>query len=98
MGDITTTIPAGTDSVEQARLVREADRDLGLDTTALQPLAERVRAAFDSAALFTAADTGRGPEAARVVPYTRAHMTPLLPSHRPRRVRQRRPRWRHHTP
>ncbi|MFD6357837.1 cold shock domain-containing protein [Nocardia tengchongensis] len=47
--------------------------------------------------VFTAADTGRGPEATRVVPYTRAHTTPPIPSHRPHRARQRRPRCRHHT-
>ncbi|MFE3230111.1 cold shock domain-containing protein [Nocardia sp. NPDC059228] len=46
--------------------------------------------------VFTAADTGRGPEATRVVPYTRAHTTPPIPSHRPHRARQRRPRCRHH--
>ncbi|WP_083896241.1 cold shock domain-containing protein [Nocardia jiangxiensis] len=29
--------------------------------------------------VFTAADTGRGPQATRVVPYTRAHTTPRIP-------------------
>ncbi|AYF77725.1 hypothetical protein D7D52_32325 [Nocardia yunnanensis] len=53
MVDITTVFPAGTegDHAEQARLVREADRDLGVDTAALHPLAERIRAAFDNAAV-----------------------------------------------
>ncbi|MGV9662923.1 hypothetical protein [Nocardia niigatensis] len=51
MVDITTVFPAGTDGdhAEQARLVREADHDLGVDTTALHPLAEQIRAAFDTA-------------------------------------------------
>lgn len=42
--------------------------------------------------VFTAADTPRGPEATRVVPYTRAHTTAPIPSHRPHRAR----RCRHH--
>ncbi|MFE3103315.1 cold shock domain-containing protein [Nocardia tengchongensis] len=48
--------------------------------------------------VFTAADTGRGPEATRVVPYTRAHTTAPIPSYRPHRARQHRSRCRHHTP
>ncbi|WP_435874635.1 cold-shock protein [Nocardia vinacea] len=48
--------------------------------------------------VFTVADTPRGPEATRVVPYTRAHTTPRIP---PRTsapgARPHRPR-RHHAP
>ncbi|MGK8523846.1 hypothetical protein ACRS6B_20915 [Nocardia asteroides] len=36
---------------EQDVLAYHADHDFGLDTTALTPLAERVRAAFDSAGI-----------------------------------------------
>ncbi|MFE3800346.1 hypothetical protein KHQ06_16120 [Nocardia tengchongensis] len=52
MGEFTSIFEAGTDGdrAEQAVLVRDRDRELGLDTTALHPLAERVRAAFDTAA------------------------------------------------
>lgn len=49
--------------------------------------------------VFTAADTGRGPEATRVVPYTRAHTTPRIsPQRSPHHARQRRLRCRYHTP
>ncbi|WP_442024778.1 cold-shock protein [Nocardia sp. 2YAB30] len=49
--------------------------------------------------VFTAADTGRGPEATRVVPYTRAHTTPCIPSQSsPHNARQQRLRCRYHTP
>ncbi|MCP2288436.1 hypothetical protein [Nocardia amikacinitolerans] len=46
-----TTIPARDDAdyAEQRALVHDADRHTGLDTRALHPLAERVRAAFDAA-------------------------------------------------
>ncbi|MEU1428506.1 cold shock domain-containing protein [Nocardia sp. NPDC005746] len=46
--------------------------------------------------VFTAADTPRGPEATRVVPYTRTHTTAPTPSHRPHQARQHRSRCRHH--
>ncbi|MEU6585486.1 hypothetical protein [Nocardia sp. NPDC046763] len=48
---MTTLFPAGSDldRAEQHALVDDRDRDLGPDTTALHPLAERVRAAFDAA-------------------------------------------------
>ncbi|MET8775385.1 hypothetical protein AB0H49_07315 [Nocardia sp. NPDC050713] len=46
-----TTIPARDDAdyADQRTLVHDADRHIGLDTRALHPLAERVRAAFDAA-------------------------------------------------
>ncbi|WP_040787103.1 hypothetical protein [Nocardia pneumoniae] len=44
-------IPSSNDAdyAEQHTLVCATDQDTGLDTTALTPLAERIRAAFDSA-------------------------------------------------
>ncbi|WP_433685146.1 hypothetical protein [Nocardia sp. CA-119907] len=52
MTNTTTFVPAGSDfdRAEQNALVGDSDRDVGLDTTALHPLAERVRATFDAAA------------------------------------------------
>ncbi|MGQ4616171.1 hypothetical protein [Nocardia sp. R7R-8] len=46
-----TTIPLYSDGdhADQQTLVRAADRDIGLDTGGLHPLAERIRAAFDTA-------------------------------------------------
>lgn len=46
-----TTIPSSgdLDRADQSTFVRDADRDIGLDTTALHPLAEHIRDAFDSA-------------------------------------------------
>jgi hypothetical protein len=46
-------VPAGSefDRAEQNILVRDSDRDAGLDTTSLAPSAETVRAAMDPAAL-----------------------------------------------
>ncbi|MFQ6397479.1 hypothetical protein ACLMAJ_29020 [Nocardia sp. KC 131] len=51
MTDIKDIFPAGSDvdRAEQNTLARDSDRDLGLDTTGLHPLAERIRTAFDSA-------------------------------------------------
>ncbi|MBF6079223.1 hypothetical protein ABZ894_14510 [Nocardia beijingensis] len=47
------TFPYGsdTDRAGQDTLVYDHDRDIGLDTAAVHPLAERIRAAFDTAAL-----------------------------------------------
>ncbi|MFI6365608.1 hypothetical protein ACIBG0_22940 [Nocardia sp. NPDC050630] len=47
------TLPAGSDLdlAEQNIPVRDSDTDIGLDTATLHPLAERIRAAFDSAAM-----------------------------------------------
>ncbi|MFI6957990.1 hypothetical protein ACIBJI_31520 [Nocardia sp. NPDC050408] len=52
------TPPAGSDldRAEQNTPVRASDPDIGLDTTTLHPLAERVRAAFDSAAMYDRID------------------------------------------
>ncbi|MGV9663824.1 hypothetical protein ACWDUL_08370 [Nocardia niigatensis] len=48
---MTAVFPAGSDldRAEQHTLVDADDRELGPDTTALHPLAERVRAVFDAA-------------------------------------------------
>ncbi|MEV6140190.1 hypothetical protein AB0L63_29935 [Nocardia sp. NPDC051990] len=48
-----TITPAGSDfdRAGQNVPVRDSDRDIGLDTTTLHPLAEAVRAAFDTAEL-----------------------------------------------
>lgn len=45
------TIPTRDDAdfAEQLTLAHDTERDIGLDTTALTPLAERIRAAFDAA-------------------------------------------------
>lgn len=53
-----TVFPNGSDGdrAEQSFCVRDTDRDVGLDTTALHPLAERVRAAFDAAAIADRCD------------------------------------------
>jgi hypothetical protein len=49
--DIKDIFPAGSDvdRAEQNTLARDSDRDAGLDTTGLHPLAEQIRTAFDSA-------------------------------------------------
>ncbi|MFE9323351.1 hypothetical protein ACIHDR_40290 [Nocardia sp. NPDC052278] len=46
-----TTFAAGSDldRADQNIPVDDTDRDIGLDTSALHPLAERIRAAFDTA-------------------------------------------------
>ncbi|MFE5284010.1 hypothetical protein ACFRAQ_03430 [Nocardia sp. NPDC056611] len=56
--DTGTLFPNGSDGdrAEQSRYVCDTDRDIGLDTTALHPLAERVRAAFDAAAIADRCD------------------------------------------
>ncbi|WP_227982163.1 hypothetical protein [Nocardia spumae] len=48
-----TSVPAGSDfdRADQNILVRDSDRDVGLDATAMHPPAETVRAAIDSAEL-----------------------------------------------
>ncbi|MGO4649709.1 hypothetical protein AB4305_32980 [Nocardia sp. 2YAB30] len=48
-----TFVQAGSDSdrAGQSILVRDSDRDAGLDTTAMRPPAETVRAAIDPAEL-----------------------------------------------
>ncbi|ONM47981.1 hypothetical protein [Nocardia donostiensis] len=45
------TIPAfdHADFADQNTFAHDEDRDIGLDTTAVTPLAEKVRAAFDTA-------------------------------------------------
>ncbi|MFD6358190.1 hypothetical protein [Nocardia tengchongensis] len=56
--DTSTVFPTGSDGdrAEQSFYVRDADREIGLDATALHPLAERVRAAFDTAAIADRCD------------------------------------------
>ncbi len=53
MTSTATFAPAGSDFdlAEQNTLVGDSDRDIGLDTTALAPPAETVRAAIDTAEL-----------------------------------------------
>ncbi|MFE3105071.1 hypothetical protein [Nocardia tengchongensis] len=53
-----TVFPNGSDGdrAEQSFCVRDTDRDIGLDITALHPLAERVRAAFDAATIADRCD------------------------------------------
>ncbi|WP_156161729.1 hypothetical protein [Nocardia vulneris] len=50
---MTTFVPAGgdVDRAGQHAFADERDRDLGLDTAAVHPVAERIRAAFDAADL-----------------------------------------------
>ncbi|MFE3262263.1 hypothetical protein [Nocardia sp. NPDC059229] len=53
MSSTATFAPAGSDfdRAGQNLPVGDSDRDIGLDTAALHPLAERVRAAFDAATI-----------------------------------------------
>ncbi|MFI6866185.1 hypothetical protein [Nocardia sp. NPDC050406] len=50
---MTTLVPSGSDldRAEQHTPVDEGDRELGLDTAALHPVAERSRPVFDTAEL-----------------------------------------------
>lgn len=58
MADDKAVIPAGSefDRAEQSVLVHDDDRETGLDTAGLRPLAESTRAALDHAALADVID------------------------------------------